>query len=389
MKGHVYKRGKSWSYMFDIDPDPLTGKRRQANGSGYKTEAEAWRACRTAMKEYEDGQRVKPSKRTVEQALNEWLKRIKHAVKPSMWQNWRNYADHYVILYIGERKAQDIDGAVLDALYGKLLTEGRVKARKKAKEAESKPKRKRKNAKPKPPPKPLPPGLAPKTVINTHRMLHRAWVDFEAWRWVHRNVVKDAHAPSLPRAVRKVWTAAQLRTFLEVARKDRFYALWVLEATSGFRRCELAGARRDGLDFEAATLTIEVTRVVVDGKVVISDGKSENAQRTIALDPFHSGRAQGACRDARPGEQGVRAGLSRWRLAVLLGERHASAPGHDHAAFQASRGVGRAARHRPARRSPLLRDGGTRREDRLESAEQPDRPRRRGVHDEAVRTGRP
>jgi len=34
MKGHVYKRGKKWSYLFDIDPDPLTGARRQANGSG-------------------------------------------------------------------------------------------------------------------------------------------------------------------------------------------------------------------------------------------------------------------------------------------------------------------------------------------------------------------
>jgi Arm DNA-binding domain len=38
MKGHVYKRGKNWSYLFDIEPDPLTGKRQQANGSGFKTE---------------------------------------------------------------------------------------------------------------------------------------------------------------------------------------------------------------------------------------------------------------------------------------------------------------------------------------------------------------
>ena len=41
MKGHVHKRGKSWYYRFDIEPDPLTGKRRQVNGSGYKTEREA------------------------------------------------------------------------------------------------------------------------------------------------------------------------------------------------------------------------------------------------------------------------------------------------------------------------------------------------------------
>jgi integrase len=117
-------------------------------------------------------------------------------------------------------------------------------------------------------------------------MLHRAWADFEAWKWVPRNVVRDAHPPPVPRRGRTVWNATQLRTFLDRARHDRFYALWVLEATSGMRRCELAGARRDRLDLEAGTLAIETTRVVVDGRVVQSDGKTENAQRLIALDPF-------------------------------------------------------------------------------------------------------
>jgi hypothetical protein len=85
---------------------------------------------------------------------------------------------------------------------------------------------------------------------------------------------------------RKVWTVAQLRTFLQRSRSDRFFALWVLEATSGMRRCELAGAHRDLLDLDAGTLTIEVTRVVVDGRVIESDGKTENAQHVLALDPF-------------------------------------------------------------------------------------------------------
>jgi integrase len=52
------------------------------------------------------------------------------------------------------------------------------------------------------------------------------------------------------------------------------------------RRCELAGARRDLLDLDAGTLQIEATRVVVDGKVIESDGKTENAQHLLALDPF-------------------------------------------------------------------------------------------------------
>ncbi len=44
------------------------------------------------------------------------------------------------------------------------------------------------------------------------------------------------------------------------------------------RRCELAGARWELLDLDAGTLAIEVTRVVVDGRVIESDGKTENAR---------------------------------------------------------------------------------------------------------------
>jgi hypothetical protein len=69
------------------------------------------------------------------------------------------------------------------------------------------------------------PGLEPKTVVNTHRMLHRAWEDFTSWGWAKRNVVSDAHPPRVPRKGRKVWTVAQLQTFLQHARSDRFFAL--------------------------------------------------------------------------------------------------------------------------------------------------------------------
>ncbi len=330
MKGHVYKRGKYWSYLFDIDPDPLTGQRRQSNGSGFKTEREAWKACRAAMAEYDKGRIISSSHRKVADALEEWLTRIQHSVKPSMLQNWRNYAAYYVVPYIGQRDVQEIDGGVCDALYAKLLAEGRVKAKPKAKTTErpvhirrltpngrvlpcrpyrydtlrchrkhtaddpmlgqpieaKKPTRRAAEKADDAARRKVFSGLEPKTVVNTHRMLHRAWEEFAAWGWAKRNVVNDAHPPRVPRKGRRVWNVSQLQTFLLRARADRFYALWVLEATSGMRRCELAGARRDLLDLGAGTLAIEPTRVVVDGKVFESDGKTENAQHLVALDPF-------------------------------------------------------------------------------------------------------
>jgi Arm DNA-binding domain/Phage integrase, N-terminal SAM-like domain len=129
MKGHVYKRGKTWSYRFDGDKDPLTGKRQLVDGGGYKTEREAWKACRAAMAEYEAGHAVDNARRKVGPALEEWLTRIEHSIKPSMAQNWRNHARYYVVPYIGERDVQEIDGGTCDALYAKLLAEGRVKSK--------------------------------------------------------------------------------------------------------------------------------------------------------------------------------------------------------------------------------------------------------------------
>jgi integrase len=46
------------------------------------------------------------------------------------------------------------------------------------------------------------------------------------------------------------------------------------------------GQRRRRRRVDAGTLAIEVTRVVVDGRVIESDGKTENAQHVLALDPF-------------------------------------------------------------------------------------------------------
>ena len=103
MKGRVYKRGKVWYYRFDMEPDPLTGKRQQVNGSGFATEREAWKECRAAMAEHEKGRVVWTSRRKVAAALDEWLTRIEHSIKPSMAQNWRNYAAYYVVPYASRR----------------------------------------------------------------------------------------------------------------------------------------------------------------------------------------------------------------------------------------------------------------------------------------------
>jgi integrase len=273
MKGRVYKRGKSWYYRFDIEPDPLTGKRRQVNGSGYRTEREAWKACRDTMADHEKGRLASSSRRKVGEALDEWLTRIEHSIKPSMTQNWRNYAAYYVVPYIGSRDVRDIDGAVCDALYAKLLAEGRVKARPKQQASTQ--------------------AVHMRRLAEDGREMPCRPYSYDTVRCHRKHAEHDQviGQPIKPkklgrRAAEDAAEAAERKLSPGLEPKTVFFALWVLEATSGMRRCELAGARRDLLDLDAGTLTIEVTRVVVDGRVIESDGKTENAQHVLALDPF-------------------------------------------------------------------------------------------------------
>jgi integrase len=303
MKGHVRKVRNSYQYIFLGSPDVLTGKRPQITKSGFRTEKEAWAACHVAMADHERGLHVRTNSRTVRELIEEWLTRRQHSIKPSMHANYRNYAQYYVLPYIGDRKAQDLESVVFDALYTRLLESGRVKANEahKQKRAAASAARERAAAarksglrrgpapKPKVTPPEPPPGLAPKTVVNVHRMLHRVWEDATKWQYVRRNFVADANPPRVPRRSPATWSIAQLSVFLLAAKEDRFFPLWVLEATTGMRRSELAGASRLGLDVAAATLTLHSTRVVIDGKVIEEDGKSEGSRRTIALDPYTLG----------------------------------------------------------------------------------------------------
>lgn len=128
-------------------------------------------------------------------------------------------------------------------------------------------------------------GLAPKTVRNVHVMLAAALGDAVRRDYLPRNPAADAKPPRVPRRVGTVWTTGQLRRFITQVQEDRFYALWLLVCTTGLRRGELAGLRRDGVDLERGRISTSLTRVVVDGHAEDSDTKTERSTRSVALDP--------------------------------------------------------------------------------------------------------
>ena len=111
-------------------PQPRTGSIDwwlPVDNQGRLRHRKAWKACRDAMREADRGRVVKPSSRTVAQYFFEWLSAVEPTMDATTWQNWKDYARTYVIPHIGAERLQRLNEPQLLQLFGKLLSEGRVK----------------------------------------------------------------------------------------------------------------------------------------------------------------------------------------------------------------------------------------------------------------------
>jgi integrase len=127
--------------------------------------------------------------------------------------------------------------------------------------------------------------LASKTVRNIHGELHTALKDAVRRGYVPRNVAATVDLPKGMAPEMQVWSPAQLRAFLDHARQDRLYAAWLLFATTGMRRGEVAGLRWPDVDLDAGRVSPRRPRVVVNYEVHVSEPKTAKGRRSMALDP--------------------------------------------------------------------------------------------------------
>ncbi len=260
MRGSVIKRGKSWSVVVELPPDPETGKRRQRWHSGYRTRKEAERARIELLSIVDSGTYVDHNRETLAEFIADWLPAIERTIRPATLHSYERNLRLHVTPYIGTLPLPKIDAGVLNGLYARLLKEGR---------------RDRQG------------GFSPRTVRYVHTILHRALKDGAKWGRIARNPADAANAPrAAANAAPEMttWTAGELRTFLEQNAEDRLYAAWLLLATTGMRRGEALGLRWADLDFETGRAAVRQTVVMVGKEVVFGTPKTAKGRRVVALD---------------------------------------------------------------------------------------------------------
>ena len=136
--------------------------------------------------------------------------------------------------------------------------------------------------------------LAMTTVHHVHAVISKMLHDAERKGLVTRNVARMANAPSLNAArargpEMKVWSPAELITFLAAIDGNRNEMLFRLMAMTGIRRGEAVGLRWSDVQLDRCWLTVNQAASVVDGREIIDAPKTRHSRRVINLDSDTSG----------------------------------------------------------------------------------------------------
>ena len=171
-------------------------------------------------------------------------------VKPRTIQQYRDVFRLHIEPYIGKRRAQDFTPEDVDRLFERLASDGRT--------------------------------------AHTRRLVRAVLSGAFRWGMRRRRVSVNPFAmiepQRVPRKRMKVWSEAQVATFLAAAHADRYYALFVLAICVGMRQGELIALTWDDVDLRRGAISVQETAgEKSQGAPVMDDPKSPRSVRRILL----------------------------------------------------------------------------------------------------------
>lgn len=149
-------------------------------------------------------------------------------------------------------------------------------------------------------------GLAPRTVRNMHRVLHRALEVAARWGLVRRNVSSLADGPRAPRSEERTLSVIEARRLLDIVEGERLEALYAVALATGLRQGEALGLRWSDIDLETGSLAVRRALTRVHGRLQLVEPKTPTSSRTVTL-PQMAVRSLRQHR-ARQAEERLRAG---------------------------------------------------------------------------------
>lgn len=261
MQGYIACKRDRWYAVIFQGVDPKTGRerRRWVPAGTERSEAEAL-AAQLGVIETERRSGVR-SELTVGGFITRyWLPAKQLRLEPTSSDGYRRNVRLHILPHLGDIPLRKLQPEQIEQLYMDLLANGNTRTGE---------------------------ALSPKTVLEVHVILRAALGDAIRRGFLRDNPASAAHSPKpgrKPSRGHRVWTADQLRSFLQLTADNRHHPAFWLAANTGMRRSELLGTLWHQLDVDQQRLSVSRTVVSVDYHLHESAGKTKNSRRSIDLD---------------------------------------------------------------------------------------------------------
>ena len=263
MAGYIRKRGKgSWEITVRLGRDPVTGRLRRRFLTVRGTKRDAERALTEALHQRDTGTDIVPARITLAEYLETWLRDYAaHNVAPSTLARYTGIIRRHLIPALGDLRLRDIRPAHIQAAYGRYSMQGgRADGR--------------------------PGALAPRTILQHHRVLREALHHAIQWQLISVNPADSVKPPHPQRQEMQVLSLDECVKLLELAETGPYHALIYMALSTGARIGELLALRWRDIDFDAEVMRITRTSYRLSGHgIVFSAPKTPRAVRPVALSP--------------------------------------------------------------------------------------------------------
>ena len=254
IKKYLTKDGET-RYMLQayLGVDPFTGKQKRTTRRGFKTQKEAKKAERELLLSVEEnGFTDHSSKPTFKEVTDLWLESYETTVKPTTYQNTKNYLNAIIENHFKEIRIESVSVAMMQKIVIDLS-------------------------------KKYVAYLSQLSIIN-RVFKYAVHLDIIQTNPVDR-IIRPKQQKS--RKEKIALTKEELNQFLTLAKKDArpvLYTAWHTLAYTGLRRGELLGLEWSDIDFENKTISVNKTLVTVNGSLYTQSPKTKRSTRTISLD---------------------------------------------------------------------------------------------------------
>ena len=261
MKGHIRKRGKTWTIVLPVGRHPTTGKWTYKWFGGFRTKRLAESGLPDLLREAQTGSLLNaaPASMTVGDFLRRWMRDYAATrVRARTMVGYLTIVEGQLIPSLGQVPLRELQPYHIQAYYARVLKDGHRRR---------------------------PGGLKAKTVVQHHRILSQALGHALKWGLIARNAAKLVSPPRVERAPKlDVLDGAQVAALVKEARGTRYYPMIHLLVYTGMRRSELLGLQWRDVDLAGRRLSVQRGLVYLRRKgFVLSEPKTPKARRIIAL----------------------------------------------------------------------------------------------------------